>query len=163
MEVTRGHPCLSTHSREPWVAQNPPKFMWDSGFHLAGVSLPGWSQNWEQRGILEAPFPGEPPHEPAQCTDLLLPASNQDLKSEQLVAGSTFSIGTKPPSLGRKGSLEFPSERGASCSFPAQEPPVPRCFPQHSPAGFTSPNPRLALQLCPEPGQGGFLPCPSPR
>lgn len=65
----------------------PPKFMWGPEFHLAGESLPRWSQNWEQRRFLEAPSAAEgpkipqPSHEPAQCTDLLLSTSNQLLKS----------------------------------------------------------------------------------
>lgn len=72
---------------------------------------------------LRAPKIPQPSHKPAQCRDLLLRlsasnelpwGSNEVLKLGQLVTGDTFSMGTKLPSPGRKGSLEFPSERGLS-------------------------------------------------
>lgn len=89
------------------------------------------------------------------------------------MASNVFSMEMQLPSGRRRGSLEFPGERGTELVLPGKEPQVsPFCrgagggtagYFHTGPPGFTSPNhaPNSSFQLSAEPSAGFISPLPS--
>lgn len=108
---------------------------------------------------LRAPKIPQPCHEPAPCRDLL-PGTLCLQGGAEIRAAHLFN-GNKTSHPREKGKPGIPRREGSctssTCGAPAA---FPRTAP-HCPPGFTSPNPRVPVQLSPDPGQVSFLLCPA--